>query len=64
MEWRPGIGGLPVIEGCAAVFECSPEAVHDGGDHVILVGEVQALDEHPDQRPLLGYLRGRYVEFG
>jgi len=35
--------GIPVLSGCLAVFECALEAVHDGGDHAIVVGRVQAV---------------------
>jgi flavin reductase (DIM6/NTAB) family NADH-FMN oxidoreductase RutF len=33
--------GVPVLQGCAAVFECTRSAVHDGGDHSIIVGRVR-----------------------
>ena len=36
-----GAGGCPVLPGCAAVFECRRVAEYDGGDHVILIGEVE-----------------------
>lgn len=32
--------GVPVIPGTAARFDCRRHAVHDGGDHSILVGQV------------------------
>lgn len=32
--------GLPLIEDCLARFECRKSALHDGGDHAIVVGEV------------------------
>jgi flavin reductase (DIM6/NTAB) family NADH-FMN oxidoreductase RutF len=32
--------GVPVLPGCLARFECRRQAVHDGGDHAIVVGEV------------------------
>jgi flavin reductase (DIM6/NTAB) family NADH-FMN oxidoreductase RutF len=33
--------GLPVLMGCAAVFECQLVATHDGGDHTIIIGRVR-----------------------
>jgi len=36
-----GIGGVPLLEGCCARFECSAAAAHDAGDHVILVGAIE-----------------------
>src|SRR5262245_50893154 len=42
-SWSTGIGGVPVLAGCAAVFECERFAVHDGGDHRLFVGRVLRL---------------------
>lgn len=39
-SWSVGIGGVPVLAGCAAVFECERFALHDGGDHRLFVGRV------------------------
>lgn len=46
-----GFGDVPVIPESAATFECRRHAVHDGGDHVILIGEVMAY-AHSDRSPL------------
>lgn len=35
-----GVGGVPLLAGCLARFECRRHAVYPGGDHVIVVGEV------------------------
>lgn len=32
--------GVPLIEGCLARYECRQHALHDGGDHDIIVGKV------------------------
>jgi len=32
--------GVPLIDGCLARFECALRAIHPGGDHRIVVGEV------------------------
>ncbi len=39
--------GVPILSGCAAVFECRLEAVHDGGDHTIVVGRVRRARSQP-----------------
>ncbi len=52
--------GAPIIEGSLAVFECTLEAVHEGGDHKILVGQVVRLSCGDDRRPLAFHL-GRYT---
>jgi flavin reductase (DIM6/NTAB) family NADH-FMN oxidoreductase RutF len=36
-----GTGGVPLIEGCVAWFECHPHARHVAGDHVLFIGEVE-----------------------
>ena len=41
--WAPGLGGVPVLAGCAAVFECLADACHDIGDHLLFIGRVQRL---------------------
>jgi len=52
--------GAPIIEGCLAVFECMLKAVHDGGDHKILLGQVVGLSSGDDRRPL-AFHGGRYT---
>lgn len=37
--------GVPIVEGGAAYFECVVHAVHDGGDHRIIVGRVARFGE-------------------
>jgi len=41
-----------VIEGALAVFECSGYARHDGGDHVIFIGQVESFSVGPAACPL------------
>ena len=58
-EWTFGEHGVPVLLDSLSVFECSRYAIHDGGDHFILVGEVVKATFEPGLDPLL-YFRGRY----
>lgn len=52
--------GCPVLPGCMATMECDTRAVHEGGDHIIVVGQVRRLVYDRDgTRPLI-YYRGRY----
>lgn len=51
--------GAPILSGCLANFECITRAVHDGGDHLIFVGEVKRMTRDPSGQPLL-YYRGEY----
>lgn len=56
--------GSAVLASSLSVFECSTTATHDGGDHVIVVGQVLAAGVPQGERaervgPLVHY-RGRY----
>jgi flavin reductase (DIM6/NTAB) family NADH-FMN oxidoreductase RutF len=44
VAWRPGALGNPLLDGAIAHLECDVHAVHDGGDHVIVLGRVRALE--------------------
>lgn len=39
---REGLGGVPLLDGAVAQFECSAYARYPGGDHQIHIGEVKA----------------------
>jgi flavin reductase (DIM6/NTAB) family NADH-FMN oxidoreductase RutF len=58
VAFAAGFGGAPLLDGCAARFECRHAAGYDGGDHLIVVGEVLRL-EQADLPPLL-FHRGEY----
>ena len=51
--------GSPILAGCLAALDCETEAVHEAGDHLIMVGRVRALDVPREALPLL-YFRSRY----
>ncbi|HEY8357165.1 MAG TPA: flavin reductase [Ramlibacter sp.] len=56
---RSGIGGVPLIEGCAAYLECRKEANYPGGDHAIFMGRVEKFG-HGARKPLV-FGNGRYL---
>ena len=58
-DWSRGEFGAPVLQESLGVFECDRYAVHDGGDHHILVGRVVKASFNPELDPLL-YFRGKY----
>lgn len=58
-DWQVGEMGVPVLDGSLSTFECARHALHDGGDHVILVGRVIKATFEPRRDPLL-YFRGKY----
>ena len=43
LDWHTSDAGVPLINGCPTRFECSRHAVHDGGDHAIIVGQVDTV---------------------
>jgi flavin reductase (DIM6/NTAB) family NADH-FMN oxidoreductase RutF len=53
--------GGPRLEGCAAAIGCQVHAVHEGGDHWIVVGRVLAAHRPTEARPPLVFHAGRYV---
>jgi len=53
-----GLGGAPLLAGCVARFQCETRHRHEGGDHLIFVGEVLAFDT--DDRPALLFHKGVY----
>lgn len=57
--WAIGEFETPVLTGSLASFECARNAVHEGGDHFILVGRVLKAMFEPRRDPLL-YFRGKY----
>jgi flavin reductase (DIM6/NTAB) family NADH-FMN oxidoreductase RutF len=61
---HPGpLTGAPILDGALAAMECRTTAVHDGGDHSIVVGEVLGVTEpvtgDGQSGPLI-YHAGRY----
>lgn len=60
IEYGAGVGGVPVLAQYAAQFECKTWAVYEGGDHLILVGEVLAYRYDDAALPLV-FARGSYA---
>lgn len=48
LDWVPGVGGVPVLKGCIANFECSNTHQYPGGDHLIMVGQVEGYSVNMD----------------
>jgi len=60
VEYSTWETGSPILPGCLANLECDTHAIHEGGDHVIVVGRIREMAYRDDDcRPLL-YFRGRY----
>jgi 3-hydroxy-9,10-secoandrosta-1,3,5(10)-triene-9,17-dione monooxygenase reductase component len=61
LRWSPCSSGAPVLEGALTWIGCEVQAVHEAGDHYVVIGRVTELGGYgPEQNPLLFY-RGRYA---
>ena len=61
VDWTEGTDGVPLIHDTLARFECTLDAAHDAGDHLILVGRVVSA-RLGTGAPLL-FSAGRYGRF-
>lgn len=61
-DWQPGLHGVPVLAGAAAVFECETASSQDAGDHVLFIGRVLACRDSA-VAPLL-FQAGHYRTIG
>lgn len=43
LDWQTNAEGVPTLPGALARFDCVQHATHDGGDHLIIVGQVLRL---------------------
>ncbi|MGP4958399.1 flavin reductase family protein [Pseudomonas helleri] len=61
VDWQPSPLGNPVIAGSLHWLDCEIHAEHVAGDHLIVIGEVKALNlqEAAATQPLL-YFKGQY----
>lgn len=57
---RLGLADMPVLEGCAANFECKTIHRMEVGDHILFLGQIEAYT-HSDQTTLL-YVQGHYAK--
>ncbi|MCK6424196.1 MAG: flavin reductase family protein [Burkholderiaceae bacterium] len=62
LDWHEGAGGIPLIDGAAAVLECHNRSRYEEGDHVIFVGEVEQCRWHPQASPLIFHGGRFYTE--
>lgn len=60
--WSAAGSGSPMIDGVLAWIDCDIDAVHEAGDHYIVVGRVRELDiAAVDGKPLI-FFKGAYLE--
>lgn len=61
LDWHRNAEGVPVLPGALARFDCARHATHDGGDHLIIVGQVLRLALEEGE-PLV-FAKGRFGGF-
>ncbi len=59
---RASAAGSPILDDVLAWIDCTLEAVHEAGDHHIVIGRVLDLEVERTGRPLL-FFQGSYGEF-
>ena len=60
VSWRPSATGAPLLEGVLGWVDCTVYAVHEAGDHYVVIGRVMDLGVEEAPHPLLFY-RGQYA---
>lgn len=59
-QWGTLSTGSPVVAGAAATFDCRIVSSSEVGTHLLLIGDVEALQVSPNDRPLL-FLDGTWA---
>lgn len=60
VSWQPSeVTGSPVFEGVLGHVDCAIHAVHEAGDHYVVIGRVLGLVATDGEKPLLFY-QGQY----
>lgn len=59
---RGPVTGTALVTDALATLECRTYAVHEAGDHTIVIGRVVSLEARPDDDPALVHYRGRLGE--
>ena len=54
-----GLNDIPILPDFSVCLQCTTKHLYDGGDHVIIVGEVKSI-ENRGQEPLIFY-KGDYL---
>ncbi|MFJ2259635.1 flavin reductase family protein [Streptomyces sp. NPDC087844] len=55
------VSGSPRLAGTLAWIDCTVHAVHTGGDHLIVIGRVNALGATGEDEPPLLFHKGRFT---
>ena len=61
VPYHTAVTGSPLLDGSLAWYDCRVEAAHDGGDHTIFVGRVEAIGLGEERKSPLAYFANRYA---
>ena len=59
-EFQSGRTGLPILADSPVSLECTTQSIYPGGDHIILVGQVEYLTAN-DVKPVIWH-EGKFCE--
>lgn len=61
LDWDPAPRtGSPVLQGVLGFVDCTIHAVHEAGDHYVVIGRVQELASYGETTDPLLFFEGRY----
>jgi 3-hydroxy-9,10-secoandrosta-1,3,5(10)-triene-9,17-dione monooxygenase reductase component len=58
---EPGPHGIPTLKACLVRFDCRRTQIYDGGDHSILLGLVEQIEEGEPARPIVYHQRAYHA---
>jgi flavin reductase (DIM6/NTAB) family NADH-FMN oxidoreductase RutF len=61
VPYHTSITGSPILADSLAWYDCRVEAMHDGGDHTIFIGRVEAVGFGAEGKQPLVYFANRYA---
>ena len=61
VPYHTSITGSPILDGSVAWYDCRVEVAHDGGDHTIFIGRVEAVGFGAEGKSPLVYFANRYA---
>ena len=59
--WKPGVLGLPLLDGAVATLECEVVDTYSAGDHDLFIARVESAGREDDRALPLLFYRRRYL---
>jgi flavin reductase (DIM6/NTAB) family NADH-FMN oxidoreductase RutF len=63
LDWQDGPFGAPTLKGVRAEFHCDTYAVHEAGDHSLVLGRIRHVSHHRAASEALLFEQGRFGRF-